>query len=149
MISASIISRDDRADVAYMEAFRDDFSNNESSSEENTPEQGYIHYSLTSNYRSDRNIVALCNAYANTIPKRMKEDNAQGLMNGSIELPFKTMLILDEYQDVSLKTYGFIKAIFEKMETNKRIIAVGDDDQCINHFERRSRGRRVHGSVQG
>lgn len=57
-----------------------------------------------------------------------------GLQKGFIELPFKTMLILDEYQDVSLKTYEFIKAIFSKMEGNKHIIAVGDDDQCINNF---------------
>lgn len=58
----------------------------------------------------------------------------QKLMDDSIELPFKTMLILDEYQDVSEKTYQFIKAIFSKMEANKHIIAVGDDDQCINNF---------------
>lgn len=58
----------------------------------------------------------------------------KGLQEGSFELPFKTMLILDEYQDVSAKTYQFIKAIFSKMEANKRIIAVGDDDQCINNF---------------
>lgn len=68
----------------------------------------------------------------------------QGLKDGSIELPFKTMLILDEYQDVSFKTYHFIKAIFEKMETNKRIIAVGDDDQCINNFEKEDRADVVY-----
>ena len=54
---------------------------------------------------------------------------------GEIEIPYKTMLILDEYQDVSKKIYDFIKTLFKKMEMNKRIIAVGDDDQCINNFE--------------
>ena len=59
----------------------------------------------------------------------------QGLKDGSLNVPFKTMLILDEYQDVSKKTFSFVEAVFEKMEANKRIIAVGDDDQCINNFE--------------
>ena len=59
----------------------------------------------------------------------------QGLNQNTIDIPYKTMLILDEYQDVSLKIYQFITAIFNKMEENKRIIAVGDDDQCINNFD--------------
>jgi ATP-dependent DNA helicase RecQ len=58
----------------------------------------------------------------------------KGLESGMIELPFKTMLVLDEYQDVGAKTYRFITAIFNHMESGKRIIAVGDDDQCINNF---------------
>ncbi|MDO9232649.1 MAG: RecQ family ATP-dependent DNA helicase [Methylotenera sp.] len=57
-----------------------------------------------------------------------------GIKLGEIEIPYKTMLILDEYQDVSQKIYDFIKTLFNRMETDKRIIAVGDDDQCINNF---------------
>ena len=58
-----------------------------------------------------------------------------GIERGEIEIPYKTMLMLDEYQDVSRKIYRFIKTLFSKMESNKRIIAVGDDDQCINNFD--------------
>lgn len=58
-----------------------------------------------------------------------------GIERREIDVPFKTMLILDEYQDVSRKTYRFITALYEKMEADKRIVAVGDDDQCINNFE--------------
>jgi ATP-dependent DNA helicase RecQ len=84
-------------------------------------------------------------AYAlQLIGKKISDENqlsnaialaTEGIARGEIEIPFKTMLILDEYQDVSLKTYRFITMIFKKMEANKRIIAVGDDDQCINSFE--------------
>ncbi len=84
-------------------------------------------------------------AYAlQLIGKRVSDQNildqaieiaTEQIERGEIEAPFKTMLVLDEYQDVSLKTYRFITALFKRMEANKRIIAVGDDDQCINNFE--------------
>jgi len=51
-----------------------------------------------------------------------------------ITLPYVQMLVLDEYQDVGFKTYEFIKIIYENMSKDKKIIAVGDDDQCINNF---------------
>ena len=83
-------------------------------------------------------------AYAlQLLGKRVSDQNQLGQIielathqveQGEIEIPYKTMLMLDEYQDVSVKTYQFIKALFMKMEANKRIIAVGDDDQCINNF---------------
>lgn len=56
------------------------------------------------------------------------------LQNYIIELPYIQMLVLDEYQDVGEKTYTFIKTIYENMSKDKKIIAVGDDDQCINNF---------------
>lgn len=56
------------------------------------------------------------------------------LQEQSITLPYIQMLVLDEYQDVGEKTYNFIKVIYEKMSKDKKIIAVGDDDQCINNF---------------
>lgn len=49
-------------------------------------------------------------------------------------LPFKTMLVLDEFQDISRLMYDFVQVIYEHMGKEKRIIAVGDDDQCINNF---------------
>ena len=62
-------------------------------------------------------------------------DNATGMIeNGTINLPYIQMLVLDEYQDVSYNTYRFIKAIYSKMSKDKKILAVGDDNQCINDF---------------
>lgn len=57
-----------------------------------------------------------------------------GINNGEINLPYIQMLVLDEYQDVGKSTYDFIQAIYSKMSKDKKIIAVGDDDQCINNF---------------
>jgi len=62
-------------------------------------------------------------------------DATGGLNNGNIKILYKSMLLLDEYQDVGEKIYAFIKAIFNNMDGDKRVIAVGDDDQCINNFE--------------
>ncbi len=56
------------------------------------------------------------------------------LKSDEIKLPLKTLLVLDEYQDVGQKSYEFIGAIYEQMDKTKKIIAVGDDDQCINDF---------------
>jgi len=56
------------------------------------------------------------------------------LNKDTIKLPYLQMLVLDEYQDVGEKTYNFIKAIYNNMSKDKKIIAVGDDDQCINNF---------------
>lgn len=56
------------------------------------------------------------------------------LRDKTVTLPYVQMLVLDEYQDVGFKTYEFIKIIYENMSKDKKIIAVGDDDQCINNF---------------
>ena len=56
------------------------------------------------------------------------------IKNGDTTLPYIQMLVLDEYQDVGKYTYDFIQAIYTKMSKDKKIIAVGDDDQCINNF---------------
>ncbi len=57
------------------------------------------------------------------------------IASGKLTPPAKSMLILDEYQDISTKTFKFIKALWDGMSNDKRVIAVGDDDQCINNFE--------------
>ncbi|XPV70191.1 MAG: RecQ family ATP-dependent DNA helicase [Halarcobacter sp.] len=62
------------------------------------------------------------------------EEATKLLNNDEIELPYIQMLVLDEYQDVGSKTYNFIKTIYSKMTKGRKIIAVGDDDQCINNF---------------
>jgi len=56
------------------------------------------------------------------------------LKNKKYTLPFKTMLVLDEFQDISTLMYDFVGAIYKHMGKERRIIAVGDDDQCINNF---------------
>lgn len=58
----------------------------------------------------------------------------KALQNGGVELPLIQMLVLDEYQDIGLKSYEFIKEIYKNMPNDKKIIAVGDDDQCIMDF---------------
>lgn len=58
----------------------------------------------------------------------------KALQNGDVELPLIQMLVLDEYQDIGLKSYEFIKEIYKNMPNDKKIIAVGDDDQCIMDF---------------
>ncbi len=54
------------------------------------------------------------------------------IKNGDISLPLKTVLILDEFQDINEDSFALIKAIYEASDKEMRIIAVGDDDQCIN-----------------
>lgn len=49
----------------------------------------------------------------------------------------KTMLVIDEAQDMTEKEYSLVKKIIEKNE-NIRIIAVGDDDQNIYEFRNSS-----------
>lgn len=62
------------------------------------------------------------------------EQATKALMENEINLPYIEMLVLDEYQDVNVQSYEFIKAIYEKMSGEKQIIAVGDDDQLISEF---------------
>lgn len=62
------------------------------------------------------------------------ENATNALKNGDANLPLTQMLVLDEYQDVGEKAYEFIKEIYKNMPNDKKIIAVGDDDQCIMDF---------------
>lgn len=66
--------------------------------------------------------------------KKIIPQATKGLNDGNLTLPYVSMLVLDEYQDVGVHTYNFISAIYKKMANDKKIIAVGDDDQCINNF---------------
>ncbi len=51
---------------------------------------------------------------------------------GEITLPQITVLILDEFQDINEQSFELIRAIYAANDKEMRIIAVGDDDQCIN-----------------
>ncbi len=68
--------------------------------------------------------------------RQVLEKTTQLLNSKRISMPFFNMLVIDEYQDVGAQSYRFIKAIYEQMgdDKDKKIIAVGDDDQCIKNF---------------
>ena len=51
--------------------------------------------------------------------------------NGDITLPYKRVLVLDEFQDINQDSFELVKAIYNANNQDMRIIAVGDDDQCI------------------
>ena len=54
--------------------------------------------------------------------------------SGDIHLPYKRVLVLDEFQDINEHSFELVKAIYNASNQEMRIIAVGDDDQCINGF---------------
>ncbi|QSZ42832.1 RecQ family ATP-dependent DNA helicase [Sulfurimonas aquatica] len=56
---------------------------------------------------------------------------AQHINDNKIDIPFKTVVVLDEYQDINSDGFKLIQALSNAHENKKRIIAVGDDDQCI------------------
>jgi ATP-dependent DNA helicase RecQ len=101
-------------------------------------------YKLIGNQIYDMKIFTFHSFAVNLLAKKIDNENislhniieqATSLLErDEIELPYIQMLILDEYQDVGAKTYKFIKALYSKMAKDKKIIAVGDDDQCINNF---------------
>ena len=62
------------------------------------------------------------------------ERTCKALEEETITLRHIQTLVLDEFQDVNEMFYRFIKLIYKNMSADKRIIAVGDDDQCINNF---------------
>lgn len=62
------------------------------------------------------------------------EQACKALEEKTITLPHIQMLVLDEFQDINEMFYCFIKLIYKNMSEDKKIIAVGDDDQCINNF---------------
>jgi len=51
--------------------------------------------------------------------------------NGDSNLPYKRVLVLDEFQDINQDSFELVKAIYNANNQDMRIIAVGDDDQCI------------------
>lgn len=57
------------------------------------------------------------------------------ILNGDVELDriTKTVLVIDEAQDMDENEYGLVRALQERNE-DMRIIAVGDDDQNIYAF---------------
>lgn len=58
------------------------------------------------------------------------------LEDNDINLPY-SVIVLDEFQDINDEQYTFVKTIREKSSKSDstRIIAAGDDDQCIYGFQ--------------
>ncbi len=58
---------------------------------------------------------------------------ARQIRSGELRLPHREALVLDEYQDISAEAFDLVSAIFEA-SPGLRLIAVGDDDQCIMEY---------------
>jgi ATP-dependent DNA helicase RecQ len=56
---------------------------------------------------------------------------AKAIEEDRVTLPFKTVVVLDEYQDINSDGFALIEALSNVHENRKRFVAVGDDDQCI------------------
>lgn len=87
--------------------------------------------------------IATFHGYALQLIARQVDKDNQDLLNNvikqattqinnqEINIAFKTVLVLDEYQDINADGFLFVKAISDALSNDLRIIAVGDDDQCI------------------
>ncbi|PWE20303.1 RecQ family ATP-dependent DNA helicase [Aliarcobacter skirrowii] len=67
------------------------------------------------------------------ILKESIKEATKSINEGKILLPHIAVLVLDEYQDINEESFEFIKAIY-KSNDDMKVIAVGDDDQCIMEF---------------
>ena len=81
-------------------------------------------------------------AYALKLIARVVKENDDILNRSIIEatkqidqkdivLPYTRVLVLDEFQDINNDSFALVKAIYDANDQDMRIIAVGDDDQCI------------------
>ncbi|BBG65330.1 ATP-dependent DNA helicase RecQ [Hydrogenimonas sp.] len=88
--------------------------------------------------------ISTFHAYALKLIGRTAENNrrvldgsiaeaARQIRAGQLNLPHLKALVLDEYQDINEAAFDLISAIAE-MSPDMRVIAVGDDDQCIMEY---------------
>ncbi|MCK5281436.1 MAG: RecQ family ATP-dependent DNA helicase, partial [Cyclobacteriaceae bacterium] len=63
------------------------------------------------------------------------QSTTERIINGEVEINriTKTVLVIDEAQDMDVYEFGLVKALMDKNE-EMRVIAVGDDDQNIYTF---------------
>ncbi len=81
------------------------------------------------------NLIARDARNDNTILENAIKEATRQIIEDEVVLPYKSVLVLDEYQDINEDCFELVKAIYSKAQKNMRIIAVGDDDQCImNHI---------------
>ena len=66
-----------------------------------------------------------------TLLHRAVAQAAEQIENEVVKPPFKSVLVLDEYQDINADAFRLIEALYKAHDANLRMIAVGDDDQCI------------------
>lgn len=66
------------------------------------------------------------NILENAIPEATRQINED-----EIHLPYIKVLVLDEFQDINENSFELVKAIYNANNKDIKIIAVGDDDQCI------------------
>lgn len=67
---------------------------------------------------------------------RIIEQTIEKITTGEVDLTrlTKTVLVIDEAQDMSAAEYSLVKALMNINDGNMRVIAVGDDDQNIYEF---------------
>jgi ATP-dependent DNA helicase RecQ len=58
----------------------------------------------------------------------------KAIQSGAVQLPLLSVLVLDEYQDITRESFAFVEAIYKASDKDIKIIAVGDDDQCIMEY---------------
>ena len=58
-------------------------------------------------------------------------DATKQIVDGDVSLKHISVLVLDEFQDINEESFALIKALYDASNGEMRIIAVGDDDQCI------------------
>ena len=79
-------------------------------------------------------IARVANKENKIILENAIEEATRQINEKEIILPHITILVLDEFQDINEKSFEFVKAIYKATNEDIKIIAVGDDDQCIMDF---------------
>lgn len=92
---------------------------------------GYIEIKTFHSYCFD--LIGRVGNLENT--KTVVKDASEMIRNGEVEIGriTKTVLVIDEAQDMDADEYGLVSALMERNE-DMRVIAVGDDDQNIYEF---------------
>ncbi|WP_198306171.1 RecQ family ATP-dependent DNA helicase [Arcobacter vandammei] len=79
-------------------------------------------------------IARVANKNSNEVLQNAIVEATRQINEKELNLPHIAVLILDEYQDINEESFLFVKAIYNANEGDTKIIAVGDDDQCIIGF---------------
>lgn len=67
----------------------------------------------------------------NDLMKHVVATAAHQLSKGQIAAPFKSVIVLDEFQDINADAFKMVEAMVSAQDGEMRLVAVGDDDQCI------------------
>ena len=81
------------------------------------------------------NLIARVVKENDNVLKQSIVEATRQIKSEEVTLPYKRILVLDEFQDINHDSFELVKAIYHANNDEMRIIAVGDDDQCImNHI---------------